>query len=87
MANMQFVEEVSQDPYTRKLQRRAVRLLNDPTLDEEQVALHIRRLQVLLAAYQAEQAGGAQKRRPTKTRADQIRAATASLGFLRRVRS
>ena len=34
-----FVESVSEDPFVRDLHRRAVRLLNDPSLDRQQSIL------------------------------------------------
>ena len=54
-----FVEAVSEDPFVRDLHRRAVRLLNDPSLDRQQRELHVRRLQGVLLEHQAKQAAKA----------------------------
>ena len=51
-----FVESVSEDPFVRDLHRRAVRLLNDPSLDRQQREFHVRRLQGILLEHQAKQA-------------------------------
>ncbi len=50
-----FVESVSEDPFVRDLHRRAVRLLNDPSLDRQQREFHVRRLQSILLEHQAKQ--------------------------------
>ena len=54
-----FVEAVSEDPFVRDLHRRAVRLLNDPSLDRQQREFHVRRLQGILLEHQAKQAAKA----------------------------
>lgn len=56
MSNTQFVEALSVDSFVRDLHRRAVRVLNDPTLNRQQRERHIRRLQSLLMAHQAKEA-------------------------------
>ena len=53
MSTTTFVEAHSADPYIRELHRKAVRLLNDPTLDRQQREFHVRRLQAALLEYQA----------------------------------
>ena len=50
-----FVESVSEDPFVRDLHRRAVRLLNDPSLDRQQREFHVKRLQSILLEHQAKQ--------------------------------
>ena len=55
-ATTAFVESVSEDPFVRDLHRRAVRLLNDPSLDRQQREFHVRRLQGILLEHQAKQA-------------------------------
>ncbi len=54
-----FVEAVSEDPFVRDLHRRAMRLLNDPSLDRQQREFHVRRLQDILLEHQAKQAAKA----------------------------
>ena len=56
MSSTQFVEAFSEDSFVRDLHRRAVRLLNDPTLDRKQREFHIKRLQSQLVAHQAKEA-------------------------------
>ena len=53
MSTTTFVEAHSADPYIRELHRKAVRLLNDPTLDRQQREFHVRRLQAALLEHQA----------------------------------
>ena len=48
MPNAPFIEAHSGHPFVEELSRRAVRILNDPSLDRTQRELHIRRLQGLL---------------------------------------
>ena len=50
-----FVEATSADPFVRDLHRKAVRLLNDPSLDRRQREFHLRRLQSTLVEHQAKQ--------------------------------
>jgi hypothetical protein len=61
MFSTQFVEALSEDSFVRDLHRRAVRLLNDPTLDRQQREFHIRRLQSLLMAHQNKEAAKRRK--------------------------
>jgi hypothetical protein len=61
MSSTQFVEALSEDSFVRDLHRRAVRLLNDPTLDRQQREFHIRRLQSLLVAHQNKEAAKRRK--------------------------
>ena len=56
MSTTTFVEAHSADPYIRELHRKAVRLLNDPTLDRQQREFHVRRLQAALLEHQAREA-------------------------------
>ena len=56
-----FIEAVSEDPFVRELHRRALRLLNDPSLDRQQREAHVRRLQGILLEHQATQAAKAAK--------------------------
>ena len=48
-----FVEATSADPFVRDLHRKAVRLLNDPSLDRKQREFHMRRLQSILIEQQS----------------------------------
>ncbi len=61
MSNTQYAEALSADPYVRDLHRKAVRLLNDPSLDRQQREEHIRRLQSRLVEHLASVALKAQK--------------------------
>ena len=56
MSSTQFVEALSEESFVRDLHRRAVRLLNDPTLDRQQREFHIKTLQSQLVAHQAKEA-------------------------------
>lgn len=67
-----FVEAVSEDPFVRELHRRAVRVLNDPSLDRQQRELHVRRLQVILLEHQAKQALMAAKLAQKKSGREQL---------------
>ncbi len=53
MSTTTFVEATSADPYVRELHRRAMRILNDPSLDRHQRERHVRRLQAVLLMHQA----------------------------------
>ena len=72
MSNNQFIEALSADPYVRGLSRRAVRLLNDPTLDRQQREHHIRQIQSLLAQHQAKEAAKAMKLAAKKAQRVQV---------------
>ena len=55
MSTTEFVEAISADPFVRDLHRKAVRLLNDQSLDRKQREFHIGRLQSILLEHQAKQ--------------------------------
>ena len=55
MSNTAFVESQSSDPFVRELSRRAVRILNDQSLDRRQREALIHRLQARLLGHQAKQ--------------------------------
>jgi len=61
MSTTPYVEATSNDPFVRELHRRAMRLLNDPSLDRRQREFHMRRLQSILLDHQAKQAAAAAK--------------------------
>ena len=61
MSTTQFAEVSSSDPYVQKLGRRAIRLLNDTTLERCQREKHIRDLQQMLLEHQAKQAAKAKR--------------------------
>lgn len=67
MSNTQFAEVTSSDPFVQKLGRRAIRLLNDPTLERWQRERQIRTLQSLLLEHQAQQAAKAIRREAKKS--------------------
>ncbi len=72
MSNTQYAEALSADPYVRDLHRKAVRLLNDPSLDRQQREEHIRRLQSRLVEHHASVALKAQKQVDKKAARDQM---------------
>ena len=72
MSTTTFVEAHSADPYVRELHRRAVRLLNDPTLDRQQRELHVRRLQAALREHQEKVAEKAARLAAKKNQRDEI---------------
>jgi hypothetical protein len=80
MSNTEFVEALSVDSFVRDLHRRAVRLLNDPTLDRLQREHHIRRLQSLLVAHQVKEAVKARKSAEKKIQREQVSRAHRSQG-------
>jgi hypothetical protein len=53
MSTTKFIEANSADPLVRELHRRAVRLLNDSSLDRKGREFHMRRLQGILLEHQA----------------------------------
>ena len=55
MSTTPFVEATSADPFIRDLHRRALRLLNDTSLDRRKREFHVRRLQSILIEHQAKQ--------------------------------
>lgn len=56
-----FIEATSKDPFVLNLYRRAMRLLNDRSLDRAQREAQIRKLQSVLLEHQAKQAVMAEK--------------------------
>ena len=67
-----FVEAVSEDPFVRDLHRRAVRFLNDPSLDRKQREFHVRRLQGILLEHQAKQVAKAAQLAQKKAGREQL---------------
>lgn len=61
MSNAQFAEATSADPYVQNLHRRAVRVLNDQSLDREHRVRLIRQLQQSLLSHQTSETNKAQK--------------------------
>ena len=72
MSTTEFVEATSADPFVRDLHRKAVRLLNDPSLDRKQRELHIRRLQSILLEHQAKQVAKAEKTAAKAAQREQV---------------
>lgn len=72
MSNAQFAEAVSADPFIQKLHRRAVRVLNDQTLDREQRVRLIRQLQQSLLSHQADVANKANKTATRKAKGQRL---------------
>lgn len=72
MSNTAFVESQSSDPFVRELSRRAVRILNDQTLDRRQRENLIRRLQARLQGHQAKQEAKAAQKASKAARRAQI---------------
>ena len=60
-SNTQFVELASSDEFERELGRRAIRILNDGSLDRERRVVLIRRLQQQLLDYRGSRTGWLQK--------------------------
>jgi len=54
MSNAHFVECLSSDPFIQNISRRAIRVLNDPSLARPQRVTLIHRIQQELVEYQAE---------------------------------
>ena len=72
MSTTTFVEATSADPFIRDLHRKAVRLLNDPTLDRQQREFHMRRLQSILIEHQAKQDAKAARLLAKKASREQV---------------
>ena len=72
MSTTPYVEATSNDPFVRELHRRAMRLLNDPSLDRRQREFHMRRLQSILLAHQRKQAVAAAKLAAKSAKREQI---------------
>ena len=71
MSTTTFVEATSADPFVRDVHRKAVRLLNDPSLDRKQREFHVRRLQSILVEHQARQDAKAARLLAKKASRDQ----------------
>jgi hypothetical protein len=72
MSTTMFMEATSADPFVRDVYRKAVRLLNDPTLDRRQREFHIRRLQSNLIAHYAAQDAKVNKLKAKKASREQV---------------
>lgn len=72
MSTTTFVEATSADPFVRDLHRRAVRVLNDPSLDRQQREFHVRRLQSILLEHQAKQDAKAARLLAKKASREQV---------------
>jgi hypothetical protein len=72
MSTTPYVEATSNDPFVRELHRRAMRLLNDPSLDRRQREFHMRRLQSILLDHQAKQAAVAAKLAAKSAKREQV---------------
>jgi hypothetical protein len=72
MSTTTFVEATSADPFVRDLHRRAVRVLNDPSLDRQQREFHVRRLQSILIEHQAKQDAKAARLLAKKASREQV---------------
>ena len=72
MSTTTFVEATSADPFIRDLHRKAVRLLNDSSLDRRKREFHMRRLQSILIEHQAKQEAKAGRLLAKKASREQI---------------
>ena len=72
MSTTTFVEATSADPFIRDLHRKAVRLLNDPSLDRRKREFHMRRLQSILLEHQAKQDAKAARLLAKKASREQV---------------
>jgi hypothetical protein len=72
MSTTTFVEATSADPVIRDLHRRAVRVLNDPSLDRQQREFHVRRLQSMLLEHQAKEAAKGAKLAAKTAKREQV---------------
>jgi hypothetical protein len=75
-----FVEATSADPFVRDLHRKAVRLLNDPSLDRKRREFHMRRLQTILIEHLAKQAARAEKLAAKSEQREQVSRANRNQG-------
>jgi len=80
MSTTTFVEATSADPFVRDLHRKAVRLLNDSSLDRKQREFHMRKLQSILLEHQAKQAAKAEKLAAKKAQREQVSRANRNQG-------
>jgi hypothetical protein len=67
-----FVEATSADPFVRALHRKAVRLLNDPSLDRRRREFHMRRLQSILIEHLAQQSARTEKLAAKSVQCEQV---------------
>ena len=72
MSTTPYVEATSNDTFVRELHRRAMRLLNDSSLDRRQREFHMRRLQSILLEHQAKQAAAAAKLAAKSAKREQV---------------
>lgn len=72
MSTTTFVEATSADPFIQDLHRKAVRLLNDLSLDRRKREFHMRRLQSILIEHQAKQDAKAARLLAKKASRDQV---------------
>ena len=72
MSTTTFVEATSADPFIRDLHRKAVRLLNDSSLDRRKREFHMRRLQSILIEHQAKQDAKADRLLAKKASREQV---------------
>jgi hypothetical protein len=80
MSATTFVEATSADPFVRDLHRKAVRLLNDQSLDRQQREFHVRRLQSILLEHQAKEAAKAAKLAAKTAKREQVSRANRNQG-------
>ena len=72
MSTRPYVETTSADPFVRELHRRAMRLLNDPSLDRRKREFHMRQLQSILLEQQATQEAKAAKLAAKTAKREQV---------------
>ena len=72
MSTTPYVEATSADPFVRELHRRAMRLLNDPSLDRRKREFHMRQLQSILLEHQATQEAKAAKLAAKTAKREQV---------------
>ena len=72
MSTTTFVEAASADPFVRDLHRKAMRLLNDPSLDRSKRVFHMRRLQGILIEHLAMQVAKADRLQAKKASRAQV---------------
>jgi hypothetical protein len=72
MSTTTFIEATSADPFIRDLHRKAVRLLNDSSLDRRKREFHMRRLQSILIEHQAKQEAKAARLLAKKASREQV---------------
>ena len=72
MSTTTYVEATSADPFVRELHLRAMRLLNDPSLDRRQREFHMRQLQSILLEHQVKQEAKAAKLAAKTAKREQV---------------